>query len=273
VRGRRLAVCTSCTINGIMGGLETDVDCGGATCIKDCDIGGACLVDSDCVTGKCDTGKSQCRVLTTQQEPCGDGVLNHEETDADCAGPMPLCSSIGKLCPVTKVCAADSDCRSGTCDQAYTTAAAGGNVLCVSCSTARRTATRATSSAAAPSATAVCWTPLTCRGEADCASDQCSSASAGEFCDSMACDYRGTAAAAAGGVACRAWAVQFPHAHTRTAMNYPKVGLEGEHSYCRNPDCDEAAWCYTTDANTRCAYCNVGQLRDERRALRLARWR
>ena len=88
------------------------MDCGGATCGKDCGISGDCLVDSDCVTGKCDTGNSQCRVLTTT-ELCGDGVLHHEETDVDCGGPM--CSSIGKLSPVTKVSAADSDCRSGTC--------------------------------------------------------------------------------------------------------------------------------------------------------------
>jgi hypothetical protein len=73
------------------------VDCGGATCGKDCGIGGDCLVDSDCVTGKCDTGNSQ----------------DHEETDVDGGGPM--CSSLGTLSPVTKVSAADSDCRSGTC--------------------------------------------------------------------------------------------------------------------------------------------------------------
>ena len=98
---------------------------------QDCGIGGDCLVDSDCVTGKCDTGNSQCRVFTTT-ELCGNGVLHHEETDVDCRGPM--CSWIGKLCPVAKLCAADSNCRSGTCDQAYATAVAGGNALCVSCS-------------------------------------------------------------------------------------------------------------------------------------------
>jgi hypothetical protein len=45
-----------------------------------------------------------------------------------------MCSSIGKLCPVTKVCATDSDYRCGTCDQAHTTATTDSNALCVSCS-------------------------------------------------------------------------------------------------------------------------------------------
>ena len=35
--------------------------------------------------------------------------------------------------------------------------------------------------------------------------------------------------------------------HSRTAENYPNEGLEGGHDYCRNPDGEPQAWCYTTD--------------------------
>jgi hypothetical protein len=75
--------------------------------------------------------------------------------------------------------------------QSHATAAAGGNALCVSCSDSGKKDDDT----------------LTCRGEADCASDRCSAASAGVFCDGILVrDYRGTVAATAGGLACQAWA-------------------------------------------------------------------
>ena len=49
-------VCTSCS-NGVKDAVsaEIDVDCGGALCGK-CIVGQDCGADSDCSTGKCDSG-------------------------------------------------------------------------------------------------------------------------------------------------------------------------------------------------------------------------
>lgn len=68
-------------------------------------------------------------------------------------------------------------------------------------------------------------------------------------------DYRGTLSVTQTGKTCQAWASQSPHSHTRTAENYPDFGLES--NYCRNPDGEDRAWCYTTDDNSRWEFCDV----------------
>ena len=68
-------------------------------------------------------------------------------------------------------------------------------------------------------------------------------------------DYRGTLNVTASGKSCQAWDVQFPHTHSRTATNYPTAGLES--NFCRNPDNEDAAWCYTTDPEVRFELCDV----------------
>ena len=50
-------------------GAESDVDCGGGTCSK-CKYQGACIANSDCVSGKCNSGKCG---------SCGDLVINGTE--------------------------------------------------------------------------------------------------------------------------------------------------------------------------------------------------
>ena len=55
---------------------------------------------------------------------------------------------------------------------------------------------------------------------------------------------------------CQKWTDQKPHAHTRTPSNYPDFGL-GPHNYCRNPDGEDAPWCYTTDPHSRWAHCGI----------------
>eukprot|EP00035_Acanthoeca_spectabilis_P039104 m.59035 g.59035 ORF g.59035 m.59035 type:complete len:527 (+) comp9439_c0_seq1:618-2198(+) len=68
--------------------------------------------------------------------------------------------------------------------------------------------------------------------------------------------YRGTHATTISGKTCQQWTAQTPHSHSRTPANYPSGGL-GDHNYCRNPDGEPQAWCYTTDPNSRWEYCDV----------------
>eukprot|EP00984_Skeletonema_dohrnii_P030212 scaffold21529_cov96-Skeletonema_dohrnii-CCMP3373.AAC.1 len=62
-------------------------------------------------------------------------------------------------------------------------------------------------------------------------------------------DYRGSISVTASGKTCQAWSSQSPHSHLRTSENYPNSGLDA--NYCRNPDGEPGAWCYTTDSGTR----------------------
>ena len=78
------------------------------------------------------------------------------------------------------------------------------------------------------------------------------------YCEESAHDYRGTIAITNSGRDCQYWAAQTPHGHSRTANNYPEFGLEGEHNYCRNPDGQPTAWCYTTDPATAWETCDIG---------------
>ncbi|CAB9520535.1 Hepatocyte growth factor [Seminavis robusta] len=68
-------------------------------------------------------------------------------------------------------------------------------------------------------------------------------------------DYRGTINVTVGGVTCQRWDAQLPHKHSRTPSNHPNSGLE--ENYCRNPDGEPMAWCYTTDSKIRWSFCDV----------------
>jgi len=68
-------------------------------------------------------------------------------------------------------------------------------------------------------------------------------------------DYRGILARTSSGKTCQRWDSQIPHIHNITQANYPSAGLV--ENYCRNPDGDAKAWCYTTISNCRWEYCNV----------------
>jgi hypothetical protein len=78
------------------------------------------------------------------------------------------------------------------------------------------------------------------------------------YCEADASDYRGTIAETVTGKTCMDCAAQSPYEHSRTPLNYPEFGLEGEHNYCRNPDGEPTAWCYTTDPASRWEVCDVG---------------
>merc|ERR1719181_586693 len=49
---------------------------------------------------------------------------------------------------------------------------------------------------------------------------------------------------------------QSPHVHDQMT-EHPYMGL-GNHNFCRNPDGEPQAWCYTTDPASRFEYCDVG---------------
>mmetsp|Transcript_19840 Transcript_19840/g.28257 ORF Transcript_19840/g.28257 Transcript_19840/m.28257 type:complete len:559 (-) Transcript_19840:81-1757(-) len=68
-------------------------------------------------------------------------------------------------------------------------------------------------------------------------------------------DYRGNISVTASGKTCQAWGSQTPHSHSRTVENYPNSGLDA--NYCRNPDGESGAWCYTEDSSTRWELCEV----------------
>jgi apolipoprotein a len=56
-----------------------------------------------------------------------------------------------------------------------------------------------------------------------------------------------------GGV-CAEWDTnEFPHKHRPESR--PNAGLES--NFCRNPDGDVKAWCYTTNPDIHLAYCEV----------------
>ena len=73
-------------------------------------------------------------------------------------------------------------------------------------------------------------------------------------------DYRGTLSTTSTGKTCQKWTVQAPNRHSRTPSNYPDKGL-GDHNFCRNPDGEPRAWCYTTDG-PRWDYCDVQTCED-----------
>ena len=68
-------------------------------------------------------------------------------------------------------------------------------------------------------------------------------------------EYRGVVNQTASGRTCQKWSSQDPHVHSRTPQGYPYSGLE--ENYCRNPDGESGAWCYTTDSYKRWELCTV----------------
>ena len=93
-------VASSC-VDGVQNGNETDIDCGGRSCLT-CELLQRCVRHEDCGSGSCVDG--QCR-----PETCSDGEQNGNETDVDCGGGMcPLCKDAAQ-------CRHDADCKSGKC--------------------------------------------------------------------------------------------------------------------------------------------------------------
>jgi len=88
--------------DGVLNGAETDLDCGGGSCLG-CDPGEACVLPRDCLSGVCTGG-------TCDAPSCTDGVRNGGETDVDCGGPTAC-----PRCADRQLCSVDGDCTAGIC--------------------------------------------------------------------------------------------------------------------------------------------------------------
>lgn len=74
-------------------------------------------------------------------------------------------------------------------------------------------------------------------------------------CEGDQSDYRGAINKTISGKTCQRWDSQSPHRHSLTPDVNPDWGLE--ENYCRNPDGEPSAWCYTTDPGERFELCDV----------------
>jgi len=83
-------------------GTETDVDCGGGSCVT-CAVGKACNLDADCASNACDAISHLC--VASQ---CLDHRQDGTETDVDCGGTN-ACS----LCSTGLKCLVNTDCQPG----------------------------------------------------------------------------------------------------------------------------------------------------------------
>ncbi|XP_062837808.1 hepatocyte growth factor isoform X2 [Anolis carolinensis] len=66
--------------------------------------------------------------------------------------------------------------------------------------------------------------------------------------------YRGTVNTIWSGIECQRWDSQMPHQHNFTEENFKCKDLR--ENYCRNPDGEEAPWCFTTNPKIRIGYCS-----------------
>jgi hypothetical protein len=99
-------VCTSNMCNdGQRDGTETDVDCGGGSCMTSCGLGQHCAVNPDCASNACNLVTQVC--VSNQ---CADQRQDGLETGVDCGGGVcPACSQ-GISCSL------DRDCTTNACD-------------------------------------------------------------------------------------------------------------------------------------------------------------
>ena len=138
--------------DGARNGAETDIDCGGGTCPQ-CQPSEQCLLDDDCVDGRCIAG--QCST-------CADEESNGRETDVDCGGPD--CGP----CPDGSRCSAPIDCASFSCT------AGEGELRCAARSCDDLIANGTESDVDCGGADCgPCQDGSSCLNDADCSSGQC----------------------------------------------------------------------------------------------------
>ena len=156
-----VCVDPSCA-DGVQGGDEADVDCGGTLCAP-CEGGEMCGDGEDCLSEIC--GGGVCGAAS-----CSDGVVNQGESDVDCGGPnCDPCDNgskceeradcVSELCdPVHDVCEAEA-CQNGVVDGEETDVDCGGT-QCAPCDPGE-----------------------SCDADGDCASESC----AAETCVAASC--------------------------------------------------------------------------------------
>jgi len=91
--------------DGMQGGDETDVDCGGSC--GPCADGLTCISSTDCTSKVCTNGA--CAAAT-----CSDGMKNQGESDVDCGGANCAKCNTGQTCTINVDCLGGS-CSMGTC--------------------------------------------------------------------------------------------------------------------------------------------------------------
>ena len=69
--------------------------------------------------------------------------------------------------------------------------------------------------------------------------------------------YAGTVNHTIDGTPCQRWDTATPHAHSQGAQYFPEKNLSTVENYCRNPDREIKAWCYTMDPGKRWQFCDV----------------
>lgn len=91
---------------------ETDVDCGGLSSCKRCELGQRCIQDSDCNQTP-DALSCVSRTCGVPPPTCEDDSISGDETDTDCGGSCKRCA-IGKKCGANTDCVS-RHCSGGTC--------------------------------------------------------------------------------------------------------------------------------------------------------------
>ena len=91
----------------ILGGEETDIDCGGNEC-DGCDNGLVCADNSDCASNYCNAG-------ICDDNPCFNGMLDGLESDIDCGGACINGCQPGQSCVVEADCAGNASCFNNVC--------------------------------------------------------------------------------------------------------------------------------------------------------------
>jgi hypothetical protein len=161
--------------NGILDGMESDVDCGTAACGL-CAAGDACASDANCSSGVCNLSDGRCDAPS-----CDDGVQNGAEADVDCG--QACSANAGGLCATGQSCSDGVDCDSGVCDQTL------GSCSAPSCSDGVSNASETDVDCGGTCATNSdlrCNDNAGCDADNDCQSGNCSGP--GGYCLAIGCD-------------------------------------------------------------------------------------
>ena len=235
----------------VQNGNETDVDCGGVTCIKRCGTGNRCLSDSDCVSKVCD------RTGLCAAPTCCDGVQNGNETGPDCGGDCAMqtvsCGSApsGGLCGAGKGCNVDGDCASNNCCTAASCLATINTCVAANCSDGKKNqGETGVDCGGDPKTTGCadrCGTSQGCNDKSDCISGVCT----GSSCQAPTCKD-GVMNGNEGGPDCGAACQPNLCSNTTTCLCDANVTCNGPGD-CQSGVCSkDASGNYTTCAAATC---------------------